>query len=397
MSRFLSKRAIWIAIACILVVAIVYGFIPKATAVEFASVEVAPMEVIVEEEGMTRVIDRFLVTAPVSGFVRRIESEVGDTISEGEALVRIEPLRSQALNAQMRAEANARIAAAQSALRAAEEAVTAAEADAAFFAKELERVEGLVDSDAATPRELDVARSQAKRALAQRASAQFAAEVAQHNLEAAQTAIRFAGASGGGNPVTISSPVFGRVLAIHHESEGAVAMGTPLLEVGDPSRLEVVVDVLSQDATRLESGMAVRFERWGGGEESLEGVVRTVEPVGFTKYSALGVEEQRVWVVADFTSAHESWRRLGDQYRVIAEFIVWQADDILQVPSSALFKSTGGWHTFVVASGRVALRDVEVGQRSGLWAQVLSGLSDGETVVVHPPSVLEDGARVRER
>ena len=189
------------------------------------------------------------------------------------------------------------------------------------------------------------------------------------------------------------SPVTGRILSLIRESEGVVNAGQPLIEVGDPGLLEVEVEVLSADAVKITPGTEVRFERWGG-EGALDGVVRIVEPVGFTKISALGVEEQRVSIVADIVSPAEQWQRLGDQYRVDAVFIVWRGDNVLHVPSSALFRNGQGWAAFVVEDGVARMREVEVGQRSGLRAEIRSGLTAGETVIVHPDDSIEDGTSI---
>ncbi len=397
MKRLQPRRIALIAAGVVLLLLVAYGFMPTRPNVDTTSVIRGPMDVLIEEEGRTRVIDRFVVAAPISGVVRRIELEVGDAVEEGSAIVTIEPMRVEALNPQRRAEAEARVAAAKSALQSAEEVVRAAGADADLARSELERMQGLFDGDAATQRDVAYAAAQSRRAAAQKSSAEFSVEVARHNLDAAQTALRFAGAAGGGVPVVIKAPVSGRVLAVHQESEGVVSPGIPLLEVGDPERLEVAVDVLSQDATRLAAGMAVRFARWGGNGEDLRGVVRTVEPVGFTKVSALGVEEQRVWTVVDFVSDPATWSRLGDGYRVVAQFVAWEANDVLQLPSSALFRRGDGWATFVVEGGRAVERAVTVGQRSGLTVQIEAGVNEGDEVIVHPTSEVEDGTRIRVR
>jgi len=190
--------------------------------------------------------------------------------------------------------------------------------------------------------------------------------------------------------------VAGRVLKLLHESEGVVGAGEDLLEVGDPSSLEIVVDVLSKDAVQITPGTPVRFERWGG-DEPIQGEVRNVEPVGFTKISALGVEEQRVPVIVDLTSPIERWARLGDGYRVEAVFILWQSEDVLQVPTSALFRSGTDWALYVLADGRARLRTVRVGRRSGLAAQIIDGVTDGELVIAHPGDSVADGVRVKAR
>lgn len=227
-------------------------------------------------------------------------------------------------------------------------------------------------------------------------SAQFAAATARHELEAARSALRFSAAGGSFAAVVVSSPVSDQVLRIPRKSEGPVAAGQALLEVGAASELEIEVDVLSLDAVRIGPGTPVVFERWGG-EGSLEGVVRVVEPACFTKVSALGVEEQRVWVIVAFTSPRQQWQRLGDGYRVEASFILWQRDDVLQIPASSLFQDGSGWAAFVVKEGRAVKRRVEIAQRSGLAAQLLSGVAEGEQVIVHPDDRLKDGVRVTTR
>ncbi|MEZ4696505.1 MAG: efflux RND transporter periplasmic adaptor subunit [Rhodothermales bacterium] len=396
MSKLNKKQIGIIALGVVIVAAIVYGFLPKPTSVETATVERGPMRVQIEEEGRTRVVDRFVVTAPVSGYATRIDLSVGDSVTKAQRLLGIEPMPADALNPQRRAEAEARVAAAQATLQSAEENVRAAQSDEQLAETELERARGLFEGDAATARDVQTAEAQAARARAARTSAAFSVDVAKHNLDAAKTALRFAGRTGSGGEIAVSSPVAGSVLAIHNESGGVVAAGTPLLEVGDATRLEVAVDVLSQDATRIRPGMEVLFERWGG-DEDLRGTVRRVEPVGFTKVSALGVEEQRVWTIVDFTSDPSLWQRLGDGYRVVAQFVVWESEDALHVPSSALFRSDGGWATYLLKDGRAEKTSVTVGRRSGLVVQIDGGIAEGDVVINHPPSDLEDGMRVSAR
>jgi HlyD family secretion protein len=229
-------------------------------------------------------------------------------------------------------------------------------------------------------------------------SAEFNIEVARHELSAAQTALRYSAGEGvrPGDTVKIQSQVAGRVLKIPRESEGVVAAGQPLMEIGNPRALEVEIDVLSDDAVRIKPGMRVLYERWGG-EPSLDGSVRTVEPVGATKVSSLGVEEQRVLVIAEITSPPEVWERLGDGYRVEARFVLWEGDDVLQIPQSALFRHGEGWAVFVVDGNRAARRGVDIGQRNGLHAQIVSGLQSDDVVITHPDASLRDGTRVRAR
>lgn len=382
-----------------IVAALAYGFWPKAVPVEAGEVRRGRLEVTVEEEGKTRVIDRYVVSAPVAGFARRVRWKVGDPVKRGEVIVRLEPMRSAVLDPRSRAEAQARVAAARAALRAAQENERAAETNDAYAQAELSRIQPLHASGFASQEALDRAEAEARRASAHHRSAEFAVEVAEHEVEAALTALRFSGAEGMDGPaeeVGIRSPVDGRILKILRESEGVVGAGEALIEIGDSQALEVEVDVLSADAVRIAPGTVVFFDRWGGAQP-LEGRVRMVEPVGFTKISALGVEEQRVLVIADITSPPEEWSRLGDGYRVEARFILWEGEQVLQIPTSALFRVGEAWAVFVIEGGVARRRTVQIGQQSGRLAQVESGLQEGERVITHPDAAIEEGRRVRLR
>lgn len=390
------KRIGLIALAVVLVLAVLYGFWPKPEPVEVVEVTRGPLEVTLEEEGQTRVKDRFVITAPVASYAQRIDLEVGDPVEKGETVLTLEPMRSDVLDPRRRAEATARVQAAQAALRAAEENARAATTDAELAAAERTRMQNLYEAGSATRQMLDQAEATARRAQAAQQSAEAAVEVARYDLAAGRTALDYSGARSSAGRVPIQAPVSGYVLRIHHQSEGAVGAGAPLLELGDPRALEVAVDVLSADAVDIEPGMRVRFDRWGG-EAMLEGVVRMVEPTAFTKISALGVEEQRVLVIADFVSPAAERARLGDGYRVIAHFILWEGEDALQIPTSALFRHGDGWAVFVMADGEAQRRPVEVGHRNGLTAQITDGLAEGEAVIVHPSDEIADGGRVQPR
>ena len=394
----LSRRQWKLGIPLLLVTALLaYGFWPRPPLVEVARVTTAPLTVTIEEEGKTRVIDRYEITAPVSGVSNRLEWDVGDAVERDEVLLGIRPLTSEVLDPRREAEARARVAAARAALHAAEQNASATVADTDFAELELKRISKLADSGNVSKGELDRARTQARSTRAAQRSAEFAVEVARYELEAAQTALQYAGkttAENGEGKVMVRAPVGGRVLAVQHECEGPVKVGEPLLEIGDTRALEVEVEVLSEDAVRVRSGMRVQFERWGG-DKALEGRVRIVEPVGYTKISALGVEEQRVHVIADLVSPYEQWQQLGDGYRVEARFIVWEDDEVLQIPASALFRHRGQWAVFVIASGRAVLREIEIGQRNGLRAQIVSGLEYDEKVINYPSDAIHDGVRVR--
>ncbi|MEJ8566011.1 efflux RND transporter periplasmic adaptor subunit [Elongatibacter sediminis] len=373
-----------------------WGFWPEPVRVELATVGRAPLVVTIEEEGRTRVMDRYVVSAPVDGVACRLELEVGDAVSRGELLLNISPLASRVLDSRSRAQAEAAVAAARASLQSAGEQSRAAVAAADLAASELARLTPLMEQGVVSRDAFDRAQAEARRAEAARQSAAFQVDVARHELEAARTALEVGSdaADGSGERVPVRSPIDGRLLARWHECEGPVRTGDPLLEVGDPSALEVVVELLSADAVRVRPGMDVVLDRWGGAQ-GLEGRVRTVEPTGFTKVSALGVEEQRVRVIVDITSEPERWRRLGDGYRIEARFVLWRDDDVLQVPASSLFRQGEGWSVFAVEGGRARMRTVAVGHRTGLAAQVLEGLSPGETVITYPSDAIEDGIRVR--
>jgi HlyD family secretion protein len=389
----------WIAIGLLIVAGLIYGFMPRPLAVDLAEVIRGPLTVTIVEEGRTRVIDRFVLSAPVAGFARRVELDVGDPIFRGDRVLILEPLRSDVLDPRRRAEAEARVAAARAALHGAEQKVAAAAADAEFTAAELARKERLRAERTISEDELDRARASARAAAATLRSAEFAVDVARYDLEAAETALEYSAALGAGDaPETVSviAPVSGRVLRLVRESEGVVAAGEPLIEIGDPRALEVAVDVLSADAVRLAPGTRVRLLRWGGAG-ALDAVVRVVEPTGFTKISALGVEEQRVWVICDIVSPANEWERLGDGYRVEAEFILWQDDNVLKIPSSAMFRTGDGWAVYVLRDGRARLRSVEAGRQAGLETQILAGLEAGEQVITHPGDQVADGRRIRPR
>jgi HlyD family secretion protein len=392
------QRIILILLLFLAAMLLLWAFLPRPVSIETAKVSRGPLRVTVEEEGKARLRDRFVVSAPVTGYARRVDLEVGDPVKRGQGVAEIEPMRADGLDPRARGTAQARVSAAEAALRVAEERVREATAADEYASARLERTRRLTEAGLTTKDALEQAASEAERASAATRSAEASTDAARHDLEAAKAALTRAGASGGrqGDRLTVRSPATGRVLAVRHESEGVVPSGAPLLEIGDPGRLEVVVDVLSEDAVRIHPGIAVRFERWGG-DDPLEGKVRVVEPVGFTKVSALGVEEQRVLVLVDITSPREEWKRIGDGYRLEASFVLWEEKEVLQVPSGALFRTGDRFAVYVVEKGRAKARTVEIGRRNGLAAQLLSGLAEGETVILHPGDTVAEGKKVRPR
>lgn len=393
-----SRARIGIALLALAVAGgLALGFFPQAVVVDTVAVRRGPLVVTVEEEGKTRVIDRYVVSSPVAGYVRRIDLRVGDAVRQGQVLAVIEPARSEALDPRSRAQAAARVQAAEAAQAAAQENASAARAQAQLARQELARAQSLRKSNFISEQALDQARAEVSRADAVLLAEEHAARVARFDLDAARTALTEAARLQGGaagETIRVFAPQPASVLKVAHESEGAVQAGQALVEIGNPERLEVEVEVLSTQAVNIVPGARVLFSRWGGAT-TLQGAVRMIEPAGFTKVSALGVEEQRVRVIVDFTSPHEQWRRLGDGYRVEARFVVWEGSDVVQIPASALFRHGNGWAVFAVQAGRARLKAVQVGQRAGLDVQIAAGLAVGEQVISHPDDKIEDGVRVK--
>lgn len=387
-----------LATAALVAGALVLALMPRAVPVDIAEVKRAPLMVTVEEEGKTRVMERYQVTTPVAGYMRRSDLKAGDAVAAGQVLAVIEPSRAVALDPRTRAQAQAQVSAAQAALAVAEENARAATAAAQLAQQERSRAESLRESNFISAQALDTARSAATRAAAAQQAATHSIRVARFERDVARAAVASTGRlqNGTADLLQVRAPVAARVLKLLQESEGAVAAGQPLLEIGNPDSLEVEVEVLSTHAVKITPGAKVILDRWGG-EQAVEGTVRVVEPSGFTKISALGVEEQRVRVIVDFAAPREAWQRLGDGYRVEARFVLWEGKDVLQLPTSALFRHGEGWAVFAVDGKRARLTPVETGQRAGLTTQVLSGLAAGARVVSHPDDRVSDGGRVKPR
>jgi HlyD family secretion protein len=324
---------------------------------------------------------------------------VGDAVKTGQMLAVIEPARSDVLDPRSRAQAEAQVKAADAAIAAAQQSARAAAAQAELARQELARVESLRKSNFISEQAVDRARTEVTRTQAAQLAADHAVNVARFQRDMARAALAKSARLQAGAPaetIQVRSPVDARVLKVVHESEGTVPAGQPLIEVGNPDVLEAEVEVLSTQAVKIAPGSKVLFDRWGG-NTTLLGAVRVIEPAGFTKVSALGVEEQRVRVIVDFTSPREEWRRLGDGYRVEARFVVWEGTDVLQIPAAALFRHNSGWAVFAVSNGRAKLKSVEIGQHAGLAVQVLSGLAAGDQIISHPDDKIADDVRVKPR
>lgn len=398
-TRMAGKWLFWSALGVLTIIVVIYVLRPEPVWVDLASAQRGPMEVTIVEEGKTRVKDRYVVSSPVTGYLHRVKLDIGDPVMPGELLAEVDPMPAGMLDTRSRAEAEARVESARSALNAVRQRTQAARADAELAEAEHQRLATLERSGYVSRELLQQAQATAARTQAILRSARFDEEVAAHELAAAQTQLEVSAArSEGQDPaeyLAIRSPVNGSVLNILRKSEGVVQAGEAILELGDPSALEVVVDVLSFDAVNLEPGLATRLDGWGG--NTLDAVVRRVEPVGFEDISALGVEEQRVRVIADMITPRDRWEMLGDGYRVDAEFILWQSADVLQIPASAIFQHNDQPTVFLVKDDRAVMQTVETAQSNGLMTVVKSGLDEGDQVVRHPDRELSDDDRIRVR
>ncbi len=362
---------------------------PAPTPVEVAVVRRAPLRVTVDEEGRTRVVDRFLVAAPVTGRVARIALEAGDSVRAGQVVATLVP---QPLDPRSEEAARARLEAALDAGREAEAAVREARAARDQAERDLARAERLAAAGSISAQQLESARLDAHTKADALEAADFRAQSAAHDAEAARAQLLASDPAGGRAPtVAVRSPVAGRILRVPEPSERVVPVGTTLVEVGDPGRLEVYADLLSEDAVRVQPGQPMLVENWGG-PGALRARVRRVEPSGFTKVSALGVEEQRVRVVGDFDTLPPG---LGDGFRVDVRVVLWSGDSVVQVPSTALFREGERWQVFGVRGGRARRVDLELGHRAADAAEVRHGLALGDTVVRQPSDRLTDGTRVK--
>jgi len=364
----------WLPMALVGSLALAWLFRPQPVPVDLVEAKEGNIEVTVSDEGETRVKDVFVVSAPLPGLMRRIGLKAGDLVEKQKTVVaRIAPSDPDFLDARSEREARA--------------ALRRAQADREFAAAELKRYQQLAAQGVMSANDLDAARRRDQTAAA-------ALDEARARLTAPTLALRRSGPDC--DCVDVYSPVSGSVLRVLQESEAVVASGTPLVEIGNPEDLEIVVDLLSTDAVRVEAGQPVLIEAWGGGPP-LNGQVRRVEPFGFTKVSALGIEEQRVNVIIDFTDPRERWARLGHGYRVEPSIILARADDVLKVPQAALFREQGEWSVFVDDDGTAELRKVRLGLENGLEAQVLDGLTPGEYVVLQPGGRVAAGVGLKAR
>jgi HlyD family secretion protein len=397
MKRFRRKLGP-VLIGTAVIAFLLYAFLPRAVPIEAAAVIRGPIEVAVLEDGRTRIKERYVVTAPLSGQLLRIPLKAGDlVVAGGSPMAIVVPAQPDPLDARSLAQAQARLRAGEAAYEQAASLLERAGAAHELARKEWQRALDLHESQTVPREVLDRAEHHERIAAHERQASRFAVQIAGYEVEQARAALLFSQAdlppSSVSDRFDIRPPIDGSVLRVFQESATVVAPGTPLLELGDPADLEVEIDVLSPDAVRIRPGAKVLLEHWGG-KQPLVGRVRHVEPAGFTKISALGVEEQRVWVIVDLVDPPVAWRELGDAFRVEARIIVEQAAEALKIPAGALFRRGQQWSVFVVDEGRARLRAVTVGLRNDLEAQVTDGLDEGDRVIVHPSDRVREGIRV---
>jgi HlyD family secretion protein len=389
------NKFLLILLAATIVALFVWSFTPKAVPVQTAEITRGAFQQIIEEDGKTRVRERYVVSAPLAGKVNRIALKAGDVVEKNQTIATIAPHTPALLDARAERELAERVGATEAARSRAIAEVARIQATLEKSRADLSRVKKLAAGGFVSPTQLEQTELVLKVNQRELEAARQAVHVAEHDIATARAALlQSRSGTASGNQWEVRAPVAGSVLKVVQESEGVVALGAPLLEIGNPADMEIVADVLSSDAVQIKPGAPVKIERWGR-PEPLQARVRRVEPSAFTKISALGVEEQRVNVVMDITSPPDLWRGLSDGYKVDAKIVVFTADNAVKVPVSALFRKDSQWATFVAVNGRAQERLVQIARRSGLEAMVEKGLQPGEKVIVYPADVVKDGKRIR--
>ena len=404
-----TKRAPWIVVAGLALGVLVWFAWPAPLVVDIGIVSKGPIEVTIDDDGKTEVRHVYTVSAPIAGKVLRISQpagdegvsrHVGDQVTANETVVAVmQPTVPGFIDFRTREEAEAAVAAADGAVKYAESEVHRLEAAVTFYRAEFVRTQALARTQTVSVQALDKAKFDAESNEASLASAKAQVQVWQSvRASLAARLIDPSGAVSPSNPgccIQLRAPVAGRVLRINQESEAPVQAGTPLIEIGDPLDLDIVADLLSTDAVQIKIGARVRIDGWGG--PSIGGRVTKVDPAGFLKVSALGIEEQRVRTTIDFTDPPEVWSRLGHDYRVIVHITAWSASDTLTVPVAALFRQGENWAVYAVEDGRAQVRQITIGHRNNRSAEVLSGLSAGDRVILHPSDRIQQGISVAQR
>lgn len=394
MQTTLRQRTPAILIGIGTLAAIVYAFLPEPVGIETVRATTGTVVLTIEEEGRATVCHRYTVSAPISGSVLRIEAKAGDRVPAGAVLLRILPAP---LDVRTRAQLAARAAAAEDVVERARAADRIARAALDFARSEQSRAETLGAAGALSRGEVELATTRLKSSEGELHAAEAASRAAAHDAEEARAALSSGfNASGGTGVAAVKAPVSGTVLRVYQESERVVTAGTPLLELGDPADLEVVVDLLSSDAVRVPRGAKVLIDHWGG-TGTLSGRVRLIEPASFTKISALGVEEQRVNVFVKISDPRSRWEGLGDGFGMNVRLVITERAEVIKVPAGAVFRDVDGWAVFVVDGNRVRLRPVTIGLHAGHEVEVTRGLAEKEEAVLHPTGKVADGVRVVRR
>jgi len=391
--RIWKKLATTLAV-CAVIGAAVFMLWPKPLEVETGLAERRPFTASVVEEGKTRIRHRYTVSSPVNGFLNRTALRPGDVVRAGETVLAVmEAESSGLLTPRLRAEAEARLKTAEAARALRKSELERAKVSLDLAKKQFERLDRLLPSGGISRQEWDIAESKMQVAIREVKTAEFALRMAEFEVQQVRSSLIQGEEGGASESVRILSPVDGYVLSVFEESARTVPAGTPLMEVGDPDDIEGEVDLFSVDAAVVAQGAAALIEGWGG-EAPLRGRVALIERSGFTKVSALGVEEQRVKVRIDFLDPVPPGYRLGDRFRIQVRIILRQNDDVLQIPLGALFRRGGDWVAFAVEEGKAVARKLEIGQNDGIYAEVLSGLSAGDRVILHPSEHVSEGAEV---
>jgi HlyD family secretion protein len=389
--------AISLLIAAVVIGALYLAIRKPPYQVDLAQVTQGPMTVTIDDEGETRVHDLYVVAAPINGRLTRIELEAGDRVVAGQTVVaRITPMDPDFLDRRNEARVRAQIQSLDSLIASSSMRIEQARAARDLAVQEQGRLKALFDRGFATRAALDRANSSVAQSSAAYSEAVRATEATRFERDAARANLVTPESQRSGRALEVRSPVSGAVMRLPRESESAVAAGTPLIEIGNPGDLEIVTDLLSADAVRLQPGARVLIDNWGGAKP-LNGRIQRIEPFGFTKISALGVEEQRVNVIIDISDPPALWSKLGHGYRVIVRAVEWESANAPQLPVSALFRDKGKWAVFAVEGGRAKLVPVKIGRMNDERAELLGGLKKGATVILHPSENITDNARVEQR
>lgn len=402
-----SRTLIMLAVAAMLTSGLIYAFWPKPTYVDMGVATRSAMTLTIDEEARTRVRDAYVVSAPIAGRLMRVEVEPGDSVTGGETIIaRMLPAAPSAMDVRTREQARASVNAAQAGLRVARADLNSAMASQDLADAQITRSRKLVSSGAISQASLDQATREKRAADAAVDTARAAISMREAELASARAqliefndtpAVTGEAETNQGTAIPLHAPTSGRILRVMQESETIVAAGQPVFEIGDISNdLEVVAELISTDAVQVKTGDRVVIDNWGG-QSPLNGIVQRVEPWGFTKFSALGVEEQRVNTIIRFTDPISERSSLGHGYRVEAQIVIWENEDALTVPSSALFRHAGGWAVFTVNGGNAKLTPVDIGQNNGVLAEITDGVSEDATLILYPGAGLSDGAKVKRR